>query len=152
MSNKIRNIVRSIIKEEFDYSNGEREFFDKQDLEDESPKLEFDKEEPWLVSMRIKDKSKARNFNYISYLIENIVKERNTENYPVTISWTTQSESDFKEGMEKVKNLMEDSYEVMYINYNPAHVKHTKVFNISIQMDNYSPEHYNAMKSFGGLD
>ena len=152
MNNKIRNIVRSILKEEFDYSAEEIEFFDKQDLENNNPKLEFDKEEPWLVSMRIKDKSMARNYDYISSLIKDIIKERNVENYPVTISWTTQSEADFKDGMEKIKKLMENSHEVMYINYNPANVKYTKVFNISVQMDNYSPEHYNAMKSFGGLD
>lgn len=147
MSNKIRNLIRSILKEEFDYNSAEREYFDNKDLESPEPVLNFEKEEPWLVSMRIKDKSKARNFDYIYSLIEKLINERNVEKYPVTIS-----DLDFEKGMNRIKNLMENNHEVMYINYNPANVKHTKNFDISVQLDNYSPEHFKFMKDFGGLD
>jgi transposase-like protein len=123
----IRKIVRSILTEN----------------------LIFSDDKPWMAVIRINDKSEARDFNYIKNIVEQIITERNLEHYPVKISWTTGRENDFLTGMEEIKGMLNKTYEVKLISYNPANVEHTKMFIIHFQLDNYSQEHFDAMRKFG---
>lgn len=150
MSINIRNFIRAILVEEFDYSAEELAHFDKENFDKEEPILKFYKEEPWWVSIKIENSEDGRDFNYIIKIVEKLIKERNIKNYPVKTSWTSLRTSDFIQGMKEIKDLLNKSYEVKFISYNPTEVEHKKTFVVHFQLENYSPEYARAVSQMGG--
>ena len=89
-------------------------------------------------------------FNYIIRLVEKLIKERNTENLPVKISWHSSKINDFTHGMKEIKDLLNKNYEGKFISYNPSNVDYTKTFVIIFQLQKSSVEHATGIKQIGG--